>query len=224
MNLEMKDLVSLAKERAEAFNVKNVVVATNSGNSANLVLKVFGSDYDIYAVGNPSSAHERGLVRHSGNSEETRRSLEEKGIKVILQDQSLFQAMDMGLQGFRIGKKEFTFNGCFHGSSFDEVIEKTGPRGEFNAVAIVYNTLNLFSTARVCIEVALMAADSGLLPLDADCISITNPSWTKILPGAAVILRPARTQDLFKRELRVKDLVLVPGSEDAWFNNGPVFW
>ena len=222
--LGMKDLVSIAKERAEAFNVKNVVVATNSGSTANLVLNVFSSEYNIYAVGNPSPAHEKGLVHHSGISEETRRSLEKKGINVILQDQSLFQAMDIGLQGFPIGEKEFVFNGCFHGSSFDEVVEKTGLRGEFNAVAIVYNTLNLFSTARVCIEVALMAADSGLLSLDEDCISIAQPSWTNTLPGAAVILRPARTQGLFKRELRVKDLVLVPGSEDAWFNNGPVFW
>jgi len=69
-----------------------------------------------------------------------------------------------------------------------------------------------------------MAADSGLLPLDEDCISIARPSWTEELPRAAVILRPARTRDLFKRGLRVRGLVLIPGLEDKWFNNGPLYW
>ena len=220
----MRNIVELAKERADKFVVKNVVVSTNSGATAREVLEVFGSDYYIYAVGNPSSSQDKGLVRHAGISEETKRDLESKGIKVILQDQSLFQAMDYGDQEFPIGDKKFSVKGCFHGNPFDDVIEKTSPENKFNAVAIVYNTLCLFSTARVCIEVALMAADSSRLPLGADCISIARPSWTRELPAAAVILRPARTQDLFKRELRVKDLILVPGSEDKWFNNAPVFW
>ena len=220
----MRDIIALAKERADLFNVRNIVVSTNMGSTANRVLEVFGSDYSIYAVGNPSSSHDRGLVRHAGISEKTKKDLESKGIKVILKDQSLFQAMDFGGQGFPIGDKELYFSGCFHGTPFDEVVEKTSPNNEFNAVAIVYNTLCLFSTARVCIEVALMAADSDRLPLNADCISIARPSWTRELPAAAVVLRPAKTQDLFKRELRVKDIILVPQSEDRWFKNHPVFW
>lgn len=220
----MRDIIVLAKERADLFEVKNVVVSTNTGNTANRVLEVFGSDYNIYAVGNPSSSHDRGMIHHAGISEKTKKDLESKGIKVILRDQSLFQAMDFGGQGFPIGDEELFFKGCFHGTPFDEVVEKTGPNNEFNAVAIVYNTLCLFSTVRVCIEVALMAADSNRLPLDADCISIARPSWTRELPAAAVVLRPAKTQDLFKREFRVKDIVLVPQSEDRWFKNDPVFW
>jgi len=208
----MENIVSLAKERAELFNAKNVVVATNSGATANLVLEVFGSNYNIYAVGNPSSAHERGLVHHTGVSEETRRRLEDRGIKVVLQDQSLFQTLG--------------HDGTFHGSPLDEVIENAAPGGIYNTVAIIFNTLQLFGDApRVYIEVTLMAADSGLLPLDADCISIARPSmWSKHHPDAAMILRPAKTQDIFKRELRVKDLVLVPSKEDRWFSNGPMYW
>lgn len=82
----MNDIVAIAKERATRFRVRNVVVATNTGATANRVLEVFGPDYLVIAVGNPASAHQRGLVYHQGVTEETRRSLEQKGVKVVLQD------------------------------------------------------------------------------------------------------------------------------------------
>jgi len=225
----MKDIVTIAKERADAFGVKNVVVATNSGATADLVHKVFGTNYLIIAVGNPASAHARGLVYHAGVSEATRKSLEQKGIKVVLQDQSLFQAVAIGGQPFDIGDKHFDIWGhCFNvdwSCSLGEVIENAGSKGPFNAVAIVSNTLALFGDGpRVCFEVALMAADSGVLPLDADCISIQRRiGGESNMPDAAMVLRPARTQDIFKGQLRIKDLVLVPGPKDHWFNNGPLW-
>jgi hypothetical protein len=35
-----------------------------------------------------------------------------------------------------------------------------------------------------------------------------------------MILRPARTRDLFSMQLRVKDLVLARTPDDVWFSNG----
>ena len=69
----------------------------------------------------------------------------------------------------------------------------------------------------------LVAADSGVLPLDDDCISIARPWEASNCPHAAMVLRPAKTRDIFSNTLRVKDLVLVPGPKDHWFDNGPLW-
>jgi hypothetical protein len=226
----MKDIVALAKERADKFGVRNVVVPTNTGATVNKVYEVFGKDCLIIAVGNPASAHVRGLVSHQGVNEETCKSLEQKGIKIVLQDQSLFQAVGFGRHGFVIGGKRYDVGApdWVHHRRIpllQEIIEDAGPQGDFNPVAIVYSTLQLLGDGpRVCLEVALMAADSGVLPLDVDCISIQRRiGGESNMPDAAMVLRPARTEDLFKGQLRIKDLVLVPGPKDHWFNNGPLW-
>ena len=90
----MRDVMQAAKERADKLGVRNVVVATNSGASVLAAQETFGSGYRFFAVGNPASARERGLCLHTGIGEDTRRALEAKGITVITQDQSLFQADD----------------------------------------------------------------------------------------------------------------------------------
>lgn len=69
-----------------------------------------------------------------------------------------------------------------------------------------------------------MAADSGVLPLDEDCIAVQRRiSGDSNMPDTAMILRPAKSQDVFKGALRVKDLVLVPGPKDHWLSNGPLW-
>ena len=203
----MTDIMTVAKHRAEKFGVKNVLVATNSGASVRRAYEIFGLAYKFFAVGNPASAHERGLVLHSGISEETRRDLEQKGIKVILQDRSLFQTPGLS---------------CY-GASLEQVLRKAGTEGRFMAMSVAYNVLQLFSDGpRVCLEIALMAADSGELPLDADCISIACPSSYCDLPDAALVLRPSKSEDIFKGELRIKDLILRPTPNDVWFSNSPL--
>jgi len=228
--MRIRDIVTVAKERADAFGVMNVVVATNSGATVNRVLEVFGKTYSIVAVGNPISAHARGLVRHSGINEATCKNLESKGVKVVLQDQSLFQAVGVVGQHFDIGSKSYDIGApsWIHRlriPSLKEVIENASSKGDFNPIAIIYNTLQLFGDGpRVCLEVALMAADSGVLPLNTDCISIQRRiGGESNMPDTAMVLRPAKTQDIFKGQLRIKDLVLVPGPNDHWFNNGPLW-
>lgn len=223
----MNDIIALAKVRADLFGVRNVVVPTNSGVTAKAVHNAFGPHYTIIAVGNPSTAAERGLVYHRGISEATRMELEEMGMKVVLQDQSLFQAAAIGGQPYRIGSYDISGH-CLNpgwSCSLEDVIGKASPTGPFNPVAIISNTLALFGDGpRVCIEVTLMAADLGALPLDADCIAIQRRiDGASNMPDAAMVLRPARTQDIFKGQLRIKDLVLVPGPKDHWFNDGPLW-
>jgi uncharacterized protein len=203
---ERTDIMAAAKRSADAFGVRNVLVATNSGASLRSARQAFGPDYRFFAIGNPASAHARGLVLHDGVSEETRRGLEAEGVTVVLQDRSLFQTPRLS----------------FMGATLQEVVEGAG-QDRFGAVAIAYNVLQLLSDGpRVCLEIALMAADSGELPLDEDCLAIARPSSYCDLPDAAMVLRPARSEDIFRGALRIKHVTLSPTPDDVWFSSGPL--
>jgi hypothetical protein len=199
--------MAAARARVEHFDVRNVVVATNTGASIRAALSAFGAGYQYFAVGNPASAHARGLVLHDGISEMTCRALEEAGVTVVLQDRSLFQAHGRS----------------FLGVPFSDVVQSVRPTGHINAVSVAYNVLQLLSDGpRVCLEIALMAADSGQLPLDEDCVAIACPSSYCDLPDAALVLRPTRTQDIFSGRFRIKDVLLRPTQDDVWFSQGPL--
>jgi hypothetical protein len=201
-------IMSLAKHRADLLKVKNILVATNTGTSIRAAYQVFGSGYRFFAVGNPSSAHQRGLVLHDGIKPQTRKTLEDMGIMVVLVDQSMFQ------------KKKVH---SFYGVSYDDVRCSCSAKGHINAVSILYNTLQLFGDGpRVCLEITLMAADAGVLSLDDDCMAIACPSSYCDLPDAAVMLHPAKTTDMFMGGLRIKDVVLCPTESDVWFSQGPL--
>jgi hypothetical protein len=199
--------MAAARGRAERFGVRNVVVATNTGASMRAALSAFGPGYRYFAVGNPASAHARGLVLHEGVNETMRCALEAAGVTVVLQDRSQFQVHGRS----------------FLGVPFSEVVESVRPAGHINAVSVAYNVLQLLSDGpRVCLEIALMAADAGQLPLDEDCIAIACPSSYCDLPDAALVLRPTKTEDVFSGQCRIKDVLLRPTEDDVWFSQGPL--
>ena len=202
------EIMTLARERAEALGVRNVLVTTNSGASVEAAQDALGPEYRFYAVGNPASAHDRGLVGHDGISEETQQRLEAKGIQVVLQDQSMFQRDNL----------------YFTGVPLSQVIAETGSNERFGPLGMIFNVWQqMFGDGpRVCLEIAFMAADEGALPLDEDCMAIATPSSYCDLPDAALILRPTRSEDMFSGRLRIKDLILAPTGNDVWLSNGPL--
>jgi len=209
------DIMERACDRAAALGVRNVVVATNTGSSVLAAREAFGRGYNFFAVGNPATSHERGLCLHDGISESKRTELETAGIRVILQDQTLFQGKPEGeaaTDQHRTVARAYARR--FHRS--DEL-----PPGSADLIGIMCHVLNEFfgDGPRLCLEITLSAADSGQLPLDADCISIATPSSYCDLPDAAVVLRPVKSQDMFSMQLRVKELLLCPTPNDVWFSN-----
>jgi len=208
--INMKDIMKLAKQRADRFGVRTVVVATNTGASAERALKVFGEGYRIIASGNPASAHERGLVHHKGISGETKTRLQNKGIQVALADQSFVQKYFDHSRESR----------CM----LSELKKRMQSQNPFPLEAVLCNVLDLFcDSVRVCIEICCLASDAGVLTVDRDCIAIATPGPESNCPHAAVILRPDRTEDMFRGNLRVKDILLVPADNDHWFSNRPLW-
>ena len=209
------DIMHRARERSAALGVRNVVVATNTGSSVLAAREAFGRGYDLFAVGNPATSHDRGLCLHDGISESKRTELETAGIRVILHDQTLFQGQpecESATDQHRTVARAYARR--FHCS--DKL-----PPGSADLGGIMYNVLNEFfgDGPRVCLEITLAAADSGQLPLDADCISIATPSSCCDLADAAVVLRPVKSQDMFSMQFRVKDLLLCPTPKDVRFSN-----
>ena len=102
-----------------------VVVATNIGASVRYAVSVFSSGHHVYTVGNPASAHERGLVLHEGISRQTRDALEENGVIVVLADRSMFQSPSLSLTR----------------ASWSVIQSGMAPEGRINALSVADSVL-----------------------------------------------------------------------------------
>ncbi len=212
----MKDIIDRARAMADRFAINHVVIAS-LGDGARRTTEVFSPDrFQIHAIGNTGD---------TGN-EETENSIAELrglGINVHRLPPSFFQALSNGWE-WTSGGKTYSFAGDdFHGLTLDQLIEKAKADPYAGVFQVLYQTLQSpFSDGpRMCIEIAFMAADAGVVPTDEDIITIDRPLRPSNCPHAAMVVRPSRTLDLLKQHrFRVKELVTVPGWNDKWFNNG----
>ena len=188
------DVMQIAKQRAETAGARNVVIPTGgTGSAARRALDYFGPDYTVYAVGNPASSHGRWCL-HRGITEEKRRELAQQGIKVALQDYSIFQGRRL-----HVGEKVFDFSEHEgqQNASLDAVIENIGNGKTETIMDIISQTFSWFGEAgQICMEVTVMAADSGVLPLHELCTAIASPVDLGT-SDACMVLRPAAAAKLF---------------------------
>lgn len=209
-----------ARMRAVEHGVTNIVVTLGTGHSIRAAMDAFGDGYRFFAVGNDRAGVALGLPEGQGVADDVREELEARGVTVILDDLSVFQARE-----FEPGRPEQV-------ERFARSYQRRTKRA-FDPPALTQFTNELltflFSDGpRLCVEVAMMAADSGLLPLDEDCIVIATPSRYCDLPDAAVILRPARSDDFWggyhgepgdgawSEGLMIKDVLMAPAPGDWW--------
>ena len=84
-----------------------------------------------------------------------------------------------------------------------------GIRKKFGATQpfeLIANTLRLFGEgAKVCVEIVIMAADSGLIPMDKDVLSI---SGTGKGADSVMLIKPAHSNNFF--EMRVRKVICRP--------------
>ena len=205
-------LFAEARERALTLSVSNVLVATNSGKSVETAQDVMGPSFHYYAVGNPAASHAKGLVLHQGISQEVQARLEARGITVITREVSAFTEWPGNAIYHRANRAYIERFGRTYGA--DEVVPQ-------KICKVLNHVLSEFfgDGPRVCMEIVLMAADSGRLPLSDDCMAIATPSGHA---HTAMVVTPVTSEHLFGTQFRVKDLLLVPGDDDIWFSNGPI--
>lgn len=170
-----KGLLKVVSRRAGELGVEKILVATNSGKSAFDTIEALGADLKIIAV-----THVTGFQKPDFQemSEKTRRELESKGV-TVLTCQHAFGGVGRGIRN-----KLSTFQ-------VDEIIAFT---------------LRIFGQGtKVAIEIALMAADAGLVRTDEDVISIGG---TGSGADSALLIQPANSFKLF--DLKVKEIICKP--------------
>jgi hypothetical protein len=162
--------ISIAKDRADEIGVKDVVVATNHGKTALETKKAFkGLDVNIIAVSICEAFEDEGWTMTS----EEKMELENMEIKVLTSIHAL---------GDGVGS---SFAEKFGGKPIEE---------------IVTNTLYRFCQGmKVCVEIVLMAADAGLIPLDGEVMAIAG---TDEGADTCIIVKPSYARKFLEFEIR----------------------
>jgi hypothetical protein len=162
-------VMEIAGARAEVLGIHTVLVATCSGKTAFEALEVLGTGKKIIAVTHVAGFRE---PNHQELSQDTRRQLESRGIKVLTCQHAF------GGVGRAVRNKLSTYQ-------IDEIIAFT---------------LRTFGEGtKVAIELALMAADAGFIRTDEDVISIGG---TGKGADTALVLQPANSFRLFDLKIK----------------------
>jgi len=164
-------VVRAVKRRVKDLGIKYVIVASDSGETALKFLEAL-KEMNVTLI---SVAEHAG---YAGGDEmsikpEIRKELEEKGVKVLV---------------------------CSHALSG---VERSITRkfGGISRVEMIAHTLRLFGTEglKVAVEIAIMAADAGLIPTDTEVISVGGSGGGA---DTALVLKAAHMNNFFDLEIR----------------------
>lgn len=172
-----RDVLEAVSRRATTLGIRTVLVATCSGATAMAAVDHLGPDMRIIAV-----THYTGFVRpdHQEMDEGMRHTLEARGVRVLT-CQHAFGGVGRGIR-----RKLNTYQ-------VDEIMAYT---------------LRMFGQGtKVAVELALMAADAGLVRTDEDVISTGG---TAEGADTALVLRPANSSDVF--DMQIKEIICKPST------------
>ena len=170
-----KAVMEAVSRRCRELPIGKVLVATCSGKNAFTALKALDPGVKIIAV-----THVTGFVKPDFQelSDKNRRELQAKGA-TVLTCQHAFGGVGRGAR-----RKLATYQ-------VDEIMAYT---------------LRMFGQGtKVAIELALMAADAGLVRTDEDVISVGG---TAEGADTALVIQPANSADIF--DLKVKEVICKP--------------
>ena len=167
-------LVGIVKNYIEDEKIKNIVVASSSGETGLKAAKAF-KGLNLVVV-----------THHHGFQQPGRHELSEELKREILAN----------------GAKIFT--GTHALSSAERAIKKTF--GTVEPLELIAHSLRLMGEGtKVCVEITLMAADAGLIPIDQDVVAVGG---TGSGADTALRIKPANAARLF--ELRIREVVAKP--------------
>jgi hypothetical protein len=169
-------LLKIVKEYVEREGIKNIVVASTTGETGAKASKIF-KGYNVVVVTHCFGFHKPGETE-----------LKEEFKEEIL----------------RNGAKIFT--GTHALSSVERAIRKDF--GTIQPLEVIANTLRLMGEGtKVCVEITLMAADAGLIPVDKDVVAIAG---TGRGADTALRIKPANTGRFF--DLKIREVIAKPSN------------
>ncbi|HIE52376.1 MAG TPA: hypothetical protein EYP85_11505 [Armatimonadetes bacterium] len=165
-----------ARERAEELGLKQVVVATSTGATALKAAEVFaGLEVQIIGVTLQAGVWEK----YTPPQPDLVQQAQERGVKFLTATHTLMGNVDTAIR--------VKFGGL--------------PPTE-----LIAHTLYLFGQGmKVAIEVAVMAADAGLLAMEREVMAIAGTNGGA---DVALVLKPAYSVNFF--DLQVREIVALP--------------
>ncbi len=173
-NQNTEDLLTTVKEYAKKEGIRDIVVASTTGNTGSRTAETF-KGCNVVVV-----AHAYGF-KEPGKNE-----MEQQYEKKIL------------------ANKAKIFAGTHALSSAERAVRKDF--GTIQPLELIANVLRRMGEGtKVCVEITLMAADAGLIPVDRDIIAIAGTGR-----GADTALRihPANSAKFF--DLKIREVIAKP--------------
>lgn len=169
-------VLRIVKEYAEKKSVKDILVASTTGETGVLASKLMGN-LNLVVVSH-----------HTGFSQPDVQELKEENRQRVL----------------ATGAKILTATHALSGA--ERAIRKRFSTVE--PLEIIANTLRLFGEGtKVCVEIALMAADAGLTSTERDVVAVAGSHRGA---DTALLVRPATSSRFF--DLEVKEIIAKPRS------------
>ncbi|MEM2110561.1 MAG: pyruvate kinase alpha/beta domain-containing protein [Candidatus Bathyarchaeia archaeon] len=171
-----EETIKLARERALELGIRDIVVASTHGKTALKAAEVFdASKFNIVAVTICEGHKSSGWAM----SKEEREKLLAKKIKVFTGIHALGDDVSSA------------FTEKFGGKSINEIVAQT---------------LYRFSQGmKVCVEIVLMAADAGLIPVGKDVIAIAG---TGEGADTAIVVKSTYPRTFF--DLKINEIIAKP--------------
>ncbi len=169
------EALRIAKEYADKHGIRSIVVASTRGKTAEKALEYFGEGYNLVVV--THEAWFRPSVRQEFD-EEIRRKLVSRGVKVVTAAHA-FRGVDRAVRD---------------------------KYGGLSPADLIADVLRLFCQGvKVCVEIVLMAADAGCIPLDDDVIAIGG---TGRGADTVLLVKPSTSRRLF--DLKIRKILAKP--------------
>jgi len=171
-----EETLRLAIERCEELGIRYLVVASSTGETAKKALSMLeGKDIQLVVVTDHTGFEGEGVNTMNPKTEAFLRS---KGVTIVRQSHVL-----SGL--------ERSFTRRFGGISRTEAVAET-------LRALFGHGL------KVCVEITIMAADSGAIPIE----EVVAVAGRESGADTAVVIRPAHTNSFFN--MQIKEIVCMP--------------
>jgi len=170
------ETVKLAYDRALELNIKDIVVASTHGQTALRVAETFSDPgFNIVAVTICEGYKSEGWAM----SGQERSRVQAKGVKVLTSIHALGDDVSSA------------FTEKFGGKSFNEIVTQTLYR--------------FCQGMKVCVEIVLMSADAGLIPVDKEVIAIAG---TDKGADTAIVVKPAYARKFL--DLKINEIIAKP--------------
>lgn len=184
------ETLKVALEAAKERRIETVLISSTTGWTALEALKVFkDSDLNLIIVTHQTGYRQPGVQLMPT---ETREKLEKAGVVVHTGTDVLTGGVEVGLSRQRPPRTEPQ--------------EGRLPYIVPPVSTIVAHTLRLFSQGvKVCVEIAMMAADAGIVPVDEPVVSVAG---SHAGADTVMVITPASSNRM--RDMKLHEIVAKP--------------